>query len=144
MSIRRGPIIRPSRGWFHYPPGYPQLALWAAFFRLFAAAAAADRESISAAHSGPRFRAAGRDAFTAWDCPLDNPTSLSMTGKSRVRWGSDYLSDVGRARGPLLSFAPAGLVPLKTDYPGLTPWAAFFRRFAAGRLRHDRKSKSPP
>ena len=33
-----------------------------------------------------------------------------------------------------LSFAPPGLTLVSLSYPRLAPWAAFFRRFAAGRV----------
>ena len=33
-----------------------------------------------------------------------------------------------------VSFAPSALVPIFAGYPRLAPWAAFFRRFAAGEV----------
>ena len=34
----------------------------------------------------------------------------------------------------VVSFAPSGLAQIPAFHPRLTPWAAFFRRFAAGHL----------
>jgi hypothetical protein len=41
-----------------------------------------------------------------------------------------------------VSVVPTGLVPIFGANPGLTPWAAFFRRFAAG-LLHSQRFESP-
>ena len=50
----------------------------------------------------------------------------------RLELGRAILS-VRNGRGRLaISFAPSGLVHLLNGYPRLAPWAAFFRRFAAG------------
>ena len=38
----------------------------------------------------------------------------------------------GESVGETVLFAPLGLVRLRPLHPRLTPWAAFFRRFAAG------------
>jgi len=51
--------------------------------QVFGAAVMIDGESKSQPrHLGD----AGRDASTAWDCPSDNPTSLSMTGGAGVQF----------------------------------------------------------
>ena len=54
--------------------------------------------------------------------------------------GGNWVSRTGIGSGlkrflKSVSFAPAGLVLLKSFNPRLAPWAAFFRRFAAGTIR---------
>ncbi len=101
------------------PPGlvgfhlvYPRLAPWAAFCRRFAA--------------GPPSTRARRQRF--------HPNFFLWTGAGMSGW------DAGALRWSFLSPLRAGCF-LWFQFPRLAPWAAFFRRFAAGNVPHDNISR---
>ena len=64
----------------------PLLAIDPALKRRASIKTSSGRYPLSAAKGSSR-RHASRDASAAWDCPSDNPTSLSMTQESQ-QWAA--------------------------------------------------------